>query len=53
MVFDGNEIADELGSLQPCVGHEPTFGISAQVAREVMRETKGFLRRPSGKRVGE
>jgi hypothetical protein len=56
IVINGNEIADELarqGSLQPCVGHEPTFGISAQIAREVIREAKGFLRRPSAKRVGE
>jgi hypothetical protein len=56
MVIDGDEIADELarqGSLQPCVGHELTFGIAVQVAREVIREAKAFLRRPSAKRVGE
>jgi len=40
------KLADELarqGFLQPCVGHEPTFGIFAQVAREMIREAKGFL----------
>jgi hypothetical protein len=52
LVIDGNELARQ-GSLQPCVGHEPTFGISAQVAREVIREAEGFLRRPSAKGMGE
>jgi len=40
MVIDGKKVADELarqGSLESCVGHEPTFGISAEVAREVIR----------------
>jgi hypothetical protein len=49
MVIDGNEIADELArqvSLQPCVGYEPTFGISAQVASEVKGRLRASLEDP-------
>jgi len=40
VAIDGNEIADELaiqGSSHPLIGPEPVLGISAKVAREVIR----------------
>jgi ribonuclease HI len=39
--IDGNEIADQLAresSSRPLIGPEPVLGISAKVAREVIRE---------------
>jgi hypothetical protein len=41
MGIDGNEIADQLarqGSSHPFMGPEPALGISAKVARGVIRE---------------
>jgi hypothetical protein len=41
MGIDGNEIADQLarqGSSQPLIGPEPALGISAKVARGVIRD---------------
>jgi hypothetical protein len=38
--IEGNEIADQLarqGSSPPLTGHEPALGISAKVARELIR----------------
>jgi hypothetical protein len=37
MGIDGNEIGDQ-GSLHPIIGPEPALGISAKVAREVIRD---------------
>jgi ribonuclease HI len=42
MGIDGNEMADQLatqGSSHPFIGPEPALGISAKVAREVIRES--------------
>jgi hypothetical protein len=41
MGIDGNEIADQLarqGSSYPLIGPEPALGISAKVARRVIRD---------------
>jgi hypothetical protein len=41
MGIDGNEIADQLarqGSSHPLIGPEPALGISAKVARRVIRD---------------
>jgi hypothetical protein len=41
MGIDGNEKADQLarqGSSRPFIGPEPALGISAKVAREVIRD---------------
>jgi len=67
VAIDGNEIADELaiqGSSHPLIGPEPVLGISAKVAREVIRgwtsrkceehwQADDFLRKPSATRAGE
>jgi hypothetical protein len=40
MGIDGNEIADQLarqGSSRPFIGPDPALGISAKIAREVIR----------------
>jgi hypothetical protein len=41
MRIDGNEIADQLtreGSSHPLIGLEPVLGISAEIARGVIRD---------------
>jgi hypothetical protein len=41
MAIDGNEITDHLarqGSLHPLIGPEPALGMSAKVAREMLRD---------------
>jgi hypothetical protein len=74
MGIDGNEILDQLarqGCSHPLTRLEPALGISAKVARGVIRDwpsskhenywqsihgqrqAKGFLKKPSAKKVGE